>query len=225
MPNPILVSVDAVVFGYRDNQLHVLLIRRLIEPFKGSWALPGGFVLPGESLESAVERELMEETGAQINYLEQLYTFGAPDRDPRQRVVTVAYFALVNPQQFELSASTDAAEAQWFPLKSLPALAFDHPKIIDTALQRLQNKLSYEPIGLNLLEKEFLFSELEKLYESILNREIDRRNFRKKFMSFGILSQTTVRHKAQKGRPGILFHFDVEKYKYLKEQGILFEIK
>lgn len=225
MPTHILVSVDAVVFGYKDNQLHVLLIRRLIEPFKGSWALPGGFVLPGESLESAVERELMEETGAQINYLEQLYTFGAPDRDPRQRVVTVAYFALVNPQQFELSASTDAAEAQWFPLKSLPELAFDHPKIVETALQRLQNKLSYEPIGLNLLEKEFLFSELEKLYESILNREIDRRNFRKKFMSFGILTQTTVRHKAQKGRPGILFHFDIEKYKHLKEQGILFEIK
>lgn len=225
MQSSILLSVDAVVFGYRDARLQVLLIRRLIPPFEGSWALPGGFVLTGESLETAVERELREETGLSINYLEQLYTFGAPARDPRQRVVTVAYFALVNPEQFELCASSDAADARWFPCDKLPALAFDHDQIVEYALHRLRSKLTYEPVGLNLLEKEFPFSDLEKLYESILGRPIDRRNFRKKFIGFDILTETTVRHTAQKGRPGVLFRFEEAKYKALKEKGFLFEIK
>lgn len=220
-----MVAVDAVVFGYKEGQLHLLLIRRLIAPFQGQWALPGGFVLPDESLEAAVERELREETGIAINYLEQLYTFGHPGRDPRQRVISVAYFGMVNPDQFELSASSDASDAQWHNVHQLPALAFDHADIVQTALQRLRNKLTYEPIGLHLLHEEFLFSELEKLYESILNRKIDRRNFRKKVLSFGILKETQIRHSAQKGRPGTLFRFEEDKYRELKEKGFLFEIK
>ncbi len=225
MKSHIRLAVDAVVFGYSEQQLQLLLVRRKIQPFKGEWALPGGFVLPGESLEQAVERELREETGAQINYLEQLYTFGLPDRDPRQHVVSVAYFALVNPGQFHILAATDAAEAGWFSFENLPKLAFDHEKIAKYALERLRGKLTYEPIGLNLLDKDFRFSDLEKLYESILGREIDRRNFRKKFLSFGILDEINVQHSGQKGRPGTLFRFDEKKYHALKKQGFLFEIK
>lgn len=225
MPPQIHLAVDAVVFGYAGQQLQLLLIRRNIPPFEGQWALPGGLVLPDESLETAVERELREETGITITYLEQLYTFGQPGRDPRNRVVSVAYFALVNPAQFELAAATDAADARWFAFDKLPPLAFDHAHIVEYALRRLRAKLSYEPIGLNLLDRDFLFSDLEKLYESILGRKIDRRNFRKKFLSFGILNETATRHSGQKGRPGALFRFDVEKYKALKERGFLFEIK
>jgi len=225
MPSQIRLAVDAVVFGYADQQLQLLLIRRNIPPFEGEWALPGGQVLSEESLEAAVERELREETGIGINYLEQLYTFGQPGRDPRNRVVSVAYFALVNPNQFELAAATDAADARWFSCQKLPALAFDHAQIVEYAQQRLRAKLTYEPIGLNLLDQDFLFSDLEKLYESILNRKIDRRNFRKKFLSFGILTETTRVHSGHKGRPGTLFRFDEEKYKALKEKGFLFEIK
>lgn len=221
----ILLTVDAIVFGYHQKQMNVLLIRRQYAPFEDKWALPGGFVLPGESLETAVERELQEETGVAINYLEQLYTFGSPDRDPRQRIVTVAYFGLVNPQQFEIVASTDASEVQWFPADRLPALAFDHRQILNYALERLRNKLTYEPVGLNLLDTDFPFSDLENLYETILGRKIERRNFRRKFMGFGILKEIKVRHTAQKGRPGALFRFDKEKYNALKATGFFFEIK
>lgn len=225
MSASIQLAVDAVVFGYHEQQLQLLLIRRKIPPFEGSWALPGGFVLPYESLEAAVSRELREETGVSINYLEQLYTFGEPGRDPRSRVVSVAYFALVNPDQFDLSAASDAAEARWFSLDQLPPLAFDHGDIVAYAHRRLRAKLSYEPIGLNLLDADFRFSDLEKLYESILGRKIDRRNFRKKFLGFGILSETTIVHSGQKGRPGTLFRFDEERYRALRDKGFLFEIK
>jgi len=225
MSAQIHLAVDAVVFGYTRQQLQLLLIQRNIAPFQGEWAIPGGLVLPEESLEAAVERELLEETGAGINYLEQLYTFGNPERDPRNRVVSVAYFALVNPNQFQLSAATDANEARWFPCSGLPKLAFDHTQIVEYALQRLRNKLTYEPIGLNLLDPDFRFSDLEKLYESILGRPIDRRNFRKKFMSFGILNEVAVHHSGGKGRPGTLFRFDLLKYRHLKENGFLFEIR
>ncbi len=219
------LAVDAVVFGYKNGQLYLLLIRRSLVPFQGQWALPGGFVREHESLEAAVERELREETGASINYLEQLFTFGQPERDPRKRVVSVAYFGMVNPDQFEIAAATDASDAQWHPVLQLPTLAFDHAQIVIYALQRLRSKLTYEPVGLHLLRGEFLFSELEKLYESILDRKIDRRNFRKKVMSFGILVETSLKNSSQKGRPGTLFRFDEGKYRVLKEKGFVFEIK
>jgi 8-oxo-dGTP diphosphatase len=219
------LTVDAVVFGYSNQKLYLLLVKRKIDPYKGQWALPGGFVLPGESLEAAVARELEEETGVRINYSEQLYTFGAPKRDPRERVVTVAYFVLVNPEQFALVASTDADEARWFAVQHLPDLAFDHSDIVQMALQRLRGKLSYEPIGLNLLPSAFLFSDLQKLYETILGRQVERSNFRKKFLSFGILQEYDIQHTSGKGRPGTRYKFDIEKYSELKKEGILFEIK
>ncbi len=222
----IQLAVDAIVFGYQHGQLFVALVRRKYEPHKGQWAIPGGFVLENEDLETAVLRELLEETGIRPDYLEQLYTFGKPDRDPRHRVVSVAYFGLVRPSDFDIVAATDAEEVAWFDTKALPPLAFDHAQILSIALQRLRGKLTYEPIGLNLLDKKFPFGELERLYTTLLDKDIDRRNFRKKFLSFGILKELDELAPAlDKGRPGKLFSFEVEKYEALRKKGFLFDIK
>lgn len=219
----IKVAVDSVVFGYRQEELQLLLIRRKAEPFRNSWALPGGFVRDEESLEAAVERELKEEAGIRINYLEQLYTFGKPDRDPRFRTLSVAYYGLVNPSRFTLMADTDASDAQWFPVHKLPRLAFDHKQIIRTALQRLQAKLSYEPVGFELLDAKFLFSDLEKLYATLLGKELDRRNFRKKIMALGVLEQLDEQRQDGPGRPASLYRFDKARYFDLKKKGIVLD--
>ncbi len=221
----IKLAVDAVVFGYKNNELHILLIKRKVAPFQGSWALPGGLVMDDESLEHAVERELKEETNVRINYLEQLYSFGTPGRDPRNRVVSVAYFALVKPENFEIKADTDAADVAWFTIDKLPELAFDHQEILDKAKSRLKNKLTYEPIGFDLLDTKFLFSDLEKLYMSILQKKIDRRNFRKKFLSFNILEELDEKVSEGRGRPANLFRFKKKEYFELVEKGFLFDIK
>lgn len=215
-----------MVFGYTSTQgLNVLLIKRNQPPFKDCWAIPGGLVLNSESLEEAVERELMEETGVSINYLEQLYSFGKPDRDPRNRVVSVAYYGLVKPQAFQLKADTDASDAQWFDVRELPELSFDHADILQMALKRLKAKVTYEPLGFELLPKKFPFSELEKLYGTLLDRSIDRRNFRKKILKFGFLEETNEKQVLQgAGRPGPLFRFNEAKYFELKQTGINFDI-
>jgi 8-oxo-dGTP diphosphatase len=222
----IKVAVDAVVFGYTSKEgLSLLLIKRDVEPFKNTWALPGGLILDNESIEEAVERELKEETGVAINYLEQLYSFGEPDRDPRNRVISVTYYGLVKPNQFKLKASTDANDAQWFSINELPHLAFDHKRIIDMAIQRLKNKIIYEPIGFELLSKKFPFSDLEHLYSTVLERQIDRRNFKKKIMKLGFLEETDEKQVLLgAGRPGNLFKFNEKKYFQLKKEGINFEL-
>lgn len=220
----IKISVDAVVFGYESGTISVLLIKRKYDPFKGKWAIPGGFVLNHESLEEAVERELQEETGIQINYLEQLYSFGNPLRDPRGRVVSVAYFALVRPNTFKIFASTDAELAQWFNINELPELSFDHKEILDKAIQRLQSKITYEPLGFELLDKKFPFSDLEKLYTTLLGRDIDRRNFRKKIMGLNVLDELDEKVLKGSGRPANLFRFNKKRYFQLKKEGIIFEI-
>lgn len=220
----IKLSVDAVVFGYEEGNISVLLIKRKYDPFKGQWAIPGGFIDNEESLEDAVERELFEETGVKINYLEQLYTFGKPVRDPRGRVVSIAYFGLVRPNAFKISASTDAEEVQWFKIDELPKLAFDHKEILKTAIQRLQGKITYEPIGFELLDKKFPFSDLEKLYTTLLGRDIDRRNFRKKIVSLNVLDELDEKLSKGSGRPAKLFQFNQKRYFQLKKEGIIFEI-
>lgn len=219
------LAVDAIVFGYsKEREVSILLVKRKYEPFKGCWALPGGFALDGESLEEAVERELKEETGVHINYLEQLYTFGNPSRDPRGRIVSVAYFGLVRPDAFQLNATTDAEDAQWFNIKYLPTIAFDHKDILAVAIERLRGKITYEPIGFELLEKKFPFSDLEKLYSTLLGRDVDRRNFRKKIQSFNILDELDEKVSNGSGRPASLFQFNKKRYFELKEEGILFDI-
>ncbi len=224
MQQSIQLSVDAVVFGYESGTISVLLIKRKYEPFKGKWAIPGGFVLESESLEEAVQRELKEETGIEIDYLEQLYTFGNPKRDPRSRVVSVAYFGLIKPSAFKIFASTDAEEVQWFKITELPDLSFDHEEILQLAIARLQAKITYEPIGFELLDTKFPFSDLEKLYTTLLGRAIDRRNFRKKMLSLNILDELDEKVSKGSGRPANLFKFNKERYFELKKEGIIFEI-
>ena len=220
----IKLSVDAVVFGYEEGNISVLLIKRKYEPFKGKWAIPGGFVENDESLETAVERELLEETGVRINYLEQLYTFGKPNRDPRGRVVSIAYVGLVRPNTFNIFASSDAEQVQWFNINELPKLSFDHKEILKTAIERLQAKITYEPIGFELLDKKFPFSDLEKLYTTLLGRPIDRRNFRKKIISLNVLDELDEKISKGSGRPANLFRFNKKRYFQLKKEGIIFEI-
>lgn len=223
----IKIAVDAVVFGYtKETGVSLLLIKRKYDPFKGDWALPGGFVKDEETLENAVERELYEETSIEINYLEQLFTFGKPDRDPRKRVISVAYFGLINSSQYKtFNAKTDAEEAEWFNIKELPSLGFDHKEIIKTAIRRLRSKIIYQPIGFELLDNKFPFSDLEKLYTKLLDRPIDRRKFKKKIMSLGILDEFDEKeHAKDVGRTGKLYKFNHENYQKLIEKGTHFDI-
>jgi 8-oxo-dGTP diphosphatase len=221
------VAVDAIIFGYSKNDgVSVLLIQRKYEPFKNAWAIPGGFVLEHESLEIAVRRELEEETGISVNYLEQLYTFGEPNRDPRQRIISISYFGLVKTSQYQqLKASTDAENAKWFGIKKIPSLGFDHRKILSAAIERLRAKIRYKPIGFELLDKKFPFSDLEKLYAALLDKEINRRNFSKKILSFDFLEETGELSKPDgKGRPSKMYQFNQKRYKELLQEGFHFEI-
>ena len=201
----LLVTVDVVLFTIRDRQLHLLLIRRLAKPFEGRYALPGGFVLEHEALDAAATRELREETGVEKVYLEQLYTFGEPKRDPRGRVVTVAYYALVPPIE-ALHAGTDAADAAWFPVAKLPPLAFDHRKIVDYAHQRLRNKLDYTNVGFELLPAKFTLTELQLVHEAIHGGAIDKRNFRRKILQQGIV-KPTKEWRSTGRKPAQLYQF------------------
>ncbi|MCL4107843.1 UNVERIFIED_CONTAM: hypothetical protein GTU68_027228 [Idotea baltica] len=221
----ISLAVDAIVFAYANGKLQVLLIQPKLGPYQDKWALPGGFVKSSEGLKEAVQRELKEETGIQVDYLEQLYTFGDQiDRDPRKRVVSVSYFAIINPNKLVLKADTDAAKAEWFSLDDLPSLGYDHDHIISIAYERLKSKIQYQPIGFDLLNQEFVFSELEQLYMTILGHEIDRRNFRKKVLKFGILRETGQQRSEGSGRPAKIYRFNPQKYKALEAKGFHFEI-
>lgn len=222
----IRVAVDAIVFGYQNNQLYVLLIEQKFGTQESYWALPGGLVQNDESLQEAVKRELKEETNISVNYFEQLYTFGDDiHRDSRNRVISVAYFALVDASKLTIKANTDAENTQWFEINQVPALAFDHSIILKKALERLKAKLTYEPVGFDLLPKEFMFSDLENLYATILEKEIDRRNFRKKILSFEIIEETERFSPVKSGRPAKLFKFNKQKYNALLTKGFHFEIK
>jgi 8-oxo-dGTP diphosphatase len=232
------LTVDCVVFGLDDRGLHVLLVERGAPPFEGDWALPGGFVHVDETLEEAARRELSEETGLTDVFLEQLYTFGALDRDPRDRVVSVAYYALTNIRDHRVRAATDARDAAWFKVvgdqgqarrQSLRtrigeapdplALAFDHDEIIETAIERIRGKIAYRPIGFELLPKKFTLTQLQHLYETILHRELDKRNFRKKVLSLGLLVELNELEKDVPRRRARLYRFDKKKYRQLEREG------
>src|SRR5689334_1528815 len=218
------LTVDCVVFGFDEGDLKVLLIERGLEPFKGRWALPGGFVRVDETLDEAARRELEEEAGLKNVFLEQLYTFGAVGRDPRERVVSVAYYALVKLSDHRAKAATDAAHAEWFPISKTPKLAFDHADILATALARLKGKVRYQPIGFELLPPKFTLSQLQHLYEAILETGLDKRNFRKKVLGFGLLVSLKETQMTGRHRPAQLFSFDTEKYEKLKQRGFNFEL-
>lgn len=227
-PQPSL-AVDCVVFGLDLDSntgtcLKVLLIERGVEPFAGTWALPGGFVGIDEALDVAARRELAEEAGLSEVFLEQLYTFGQPARDPRGRVVSVAYYALVRLSDHRVQAATDARQARWFQLGQCPNLAFDHPTIIEMAYQRLQGKVRYQPLGFELLPQKFTLSQLQRMYERILERHLDKRNFRKKILGMDLLVALDEREQGVAHRAARLYRFDEPRYKRLVQRGFNFEV-
>jgi 8-oxo-dGTP diphosphatase len=222
-PRPAL-AVDCVIFGYDSEELRVLLIQRDLPPFAGEWALPGGFVRMEESLEASARRELAEETGVSGVYLEQLYTFSDPDRDPRERVVSVAHYALVDLVSHPVEAATDARRAAWFTPDDLPPLAFDHDAILAVAQRRLQAKVRYQPIGFELLPEKFTLTQLQRLYEKVLQTSLDKRNFRKKVLAMDLLVALEEVEEDVAHRAARLYRFDEAKYRALSEQGFHFEI-
>ena len=223
-PRPAL-TVDCVIFGLdADADLKVLLIQRDLDPFAGRWALPGGFVDMDEDLDAAARRELREETGLADVFLEQLYTFGVPGRDPRGRVVSVAYYALVNLMDRPVTAATDARAAAWFALDDAPPLAFDHADILAAAQERLRGKVRYQPIGFELLPEKFTLGQLQRLYETVLDRPLDKRNFRKKVLGLGVLAETDELQQDVAHRAARLYRFDPAEYERLRGAGFNFEI-
>ncbi|GAC1426945.1 MAG: NUDIX domain-containing protein [Ktedonobacteraceae bacterium] len=204
------VTVDVVMMSLRQRDLQVLLVKRRSWPYEGMWAIPGGFVNMNESLETAAKRELQEETGLQDMYLEQLYTFGDPGRDPRTRVITVVYFALLDSERLQVRAASDASDVGWFSVYSLPPLAFDHDQILDYTLNRLRGKLDYTTIAFSLLPEQFTLRELQRVYEIIQHKRLDKRNFRKKILSTGILEDTGEKKMEGTHRPARLYRFNPE---------------
>lgn len=231
------VTVDCIIFGLDESQvLKVLLIQRGHDPYQGHWALPGGFVDLEEDLEFAALRELEEETGVRDVFIEQLFTFGAPERDPRGRVISVAYYALVNLTEHPVQPSTDAQSAEWFPIDNLPLLAFDHQNILETALNRLRGKVRYQPIGFELLPEKFTLTQLQTLYETILGlseveKRLNKRNFRTRILKMGVLKEMGIQEGVSH-RPAKLYSFDKERYEELQKmkymdlvrRGLDFEI-
>ncbi len=218
------LTVDIVVFALDAEELQVMLIERDLPPFEGAWALPGGFVRVDESLDEAARRELQEETGLTEIFLEQLYTYGDLQRDPRERVVTVAFFALVNLEGHDVRSSTDARNAAWFAVNDVPNLAFDHQMILDKAHKRLRSTVRYQPIGFELLPAKFTLRQLQHLYEVILERELDKRNFRKRVLGMQIVKETNEIEKDVAHRAARLYQFDKRKYHQLSKKGFNFEL-
>ena len=219
-PHP-SVTTDCVIFGFDGTKLNVLLIERGIEPFKGHWAFPGGFLKMDESAEDGALRELQEETGLQGAYIKQFHAFSDPQRDPRERVLTIAYYALVRMQ--EVRGGDDAAKVEWFALDKVPSLAFDHGLILRTALMELRKQIHFEPVGFELLPEKFTIKELQLLYEAILDVKFDRRNFYNKMRHLEILTQLDETVKNSPKKEAFLFKFNQAKYDELKQKGFRLE--
>lgn len=219
-PHP-AVTTDCVIFGFDGERLQVLLIERGIEPYKGRWAFPGGFINMEETAEHGALRELKEETGLDDAYIKQFHTFSDPNRDPRERVITIAYYALVKIQ--EVKGGDDAAQARWFQLEQVPTLAFDHDHMLRMATQRLREEIHFQPIGFELLPEKFTLKELQSLYEAILGINFDRRNFAKKMLHLGILIELEETIWPTPKREAKLYKFNPEMYDELKRKGFRLE--
>lgn len=217
-------AIDCVIFGFDDGELKVLLTKRAIKPYVTDWCFPGGLIDVDETAEEAVRRILEEETAIKDMFLEQLYTFTSIDRDPRYRVVSIAYYALVNIANWEIHAGEDMRDIKWFGLSEVPSLAFDHKEILEVAKERLQGKIRYQPIGFELLGEKFTIPELHKLYETVLQTELDRRNFSKKILSFGLLIDTGEYQRGARNRAPKLYKFDDKRYRELSKKGFYFEM-
>ena len=218
------LSVDSVVFGFENWKLEILLIKRKRNPMKGAWALPGGFVLDSETLDEAAVRILEETSNVKNIYLEQIHTFSEVDRFPARRVITVGYFALINPEKHSLKPGIDTTDVRWFSADEKIDMPFDHGIIFETALRRLRRRVRHKPVGFELLPKKFTLTQLQLLYESILGHSLDKRNLRKKILGLKMLKpleefQTGVAHRAAR-----LYSFDVKSYNNLKQKGFNFEV-
>lgn len=217
-------SVDNVIFGFDGLDLKVLLIKRKHDPFAGYWALPGDIVLPEQDLDEGALQVLEQLTGIKDVYLEQVHTFGKVNRHPRGRVITIAYFSLINIKDVEIHPASFADKVDWKKISSIESLAFDHLEIMQTCLERLRRNIRYQPIGFELLPKKFTLTALQKLYESILEKDLDKRNFRKKILSMHILKSDNEMQKGVAHRPAKLYSFDKEKYEAALDTGFNFEL-
>jgi len=218
------VSVDNVVFGFDHTGLKVLLIYRGADPYRNCWALPGDLISLDTNLSDSAEKVLQDLTGLDQIYMEQIHTFGKVDRHPYGRVFTVAYFALIKIEDYHLHPSSWAEEAAWFPIGEIPDLPFDHNEILVYAKDQLKTKIRRQPIGFELLPKHFTLTELQTLYESILETEFDVRNFRKKILSMDFISDTGLKQTSVTHRPAKLFKYNAKKYNNLINTGFAFDL-
>ncbi len=218
------LSIDCVIFGFENNELEILLIKRGINPFTGEWALPGGFLLKEEELEAGARRILFETTGVENIFMEQVAAFGGLHRYPERRVLTIGYFALIAPENYDLHPGIDTREAKWVKMHEIPDLPFDHNEIINQALKKLRSNVRNKPIGFELLPKEFTLPQLQSLYEEILGKKIDKRNFRKKIQKMKLLVKLGKKSVNSPGRSPYLYKFDQKAYNQLKENGFIFDL-
>ncbi len=210
-----LLAVDCIIFGFNQDNLKILLIKRDFEPEKGKWSLMGGFLRPDETLDEAASRILQKLTGLHDIYLDQLRSFSQPDRDPVDRTVSTAYYALINIEEHNKEL-TKKHSAEWFNIQDIPALIFDHNDMISQAIKRLRYKASTEPIGFELLPEKFTMRQLQKLYEAILGQELDKRNFIKKILSLDVLIKLDEKDMTSSKKGSFLYKFDAEKYDRFK---------
>ncbi len=218
------LSIDNLIFCLDGRALKVLLIKRGDNILPGQWGLPGGWIKENEDLRDAANRILKEQTNVDDLYLEQLKTFGKVNRYPYTRVVTVAYYALINASTAELRAGFSAEEAAWFNIRKIPELVFDHKEILDFGIQHLQHKIRHYPIGFNLLPEKFTLLQLQELYQAILDIELDKPNFRRKIMKMNLLKKCEEKQQGVAHRAASLFRFDIEAYNKLSKQGFTFEV-
>ena len=218
------LSIDCLIFGFRHGELDVLLIKHGEGISKGRWALPGGWIRYNESIDDAASRLLTSLTGVSSIFLEQLGAFGDVDRYPGKRVVTIAYYALINADNYSLSAGFTATDARWFKIHEIPRLPYDHNRILKIGFQHLQHKVRHEPIGFNLLPKKFTLHDIQKLYEAILETEMDKPNFRRKLLNMNLLVPCQEKQRDVSHRAASFYRFDKKIYKQLKESGFTFEL-
>ncbi|WP_305953249.1 NUDIX hydrolase [Emticicia oligotrophica] len=218
------LSIDCVIFGFKESELYVLLVKHGIGPTIGQWALPGSWIRYNESIDAAATRILSSQTSVENIYLEQFKTFGDLERFPNRRVITIAYYAFVNIEKFNPKPGPTEADVKWFKVQEIPTMAFDHSQIFESCFNFLQHKIQHEPIGFNLLPPKFTLLQLLELYEAILNQKLDKSNFRKKFLKMNLLVDTKERQKDVSHRAATLYRFDENIYNKLLDKGFIFEV-